>query len=183
MMTFEKEQITAIKIVLGSLQYQGIPINKTVEEAVKYFRMYYRNFADQRYVKLALIHIRAYLEMGFVYDEFKELFDEMLKELGESRQSLFSNLNRGAKAGKAPGKSEVRSMIRRWSSSRYHTTTIDEVISDILGKVEEKQKGIYYYHSNANPQNQHLDDVYELVVSEYETYLHDISRNKYFKLD
>ena len=61
---------------------------------------------------------------------------------------------------------------------------INELIQDILDKVVNKKVGIYYYNSNPAPdKGNNMDgDLYELVVSEKETYFHDIKRRKYFTI-
>ena len=39
--------------------------------------------------------------------------------------------------------------------------------------------GIYYYHSNNNPKGKD-DNIYELVITEEETFLYDVIRKKYY---
>lgn len=177
-----KEKIAALKIILGSLEYQNISIIKTMKNIMKYLCDYFESSSEKKYIEIALLHIKAYIEMGFVYDELKDEFDYFFNMAGESKNEIFlsANVNRAFTKGKS--KSEIKSMIRRWSSSKYHTKSIDEVVEDIVQKVENRSIGIYYYHSNENPKNPRADEVYELVIGEFESYLHDINRNKYYKL-
>ena len=100
---------------------------------------------------------------------------------GVSKEEIYRNVS-GENQSRKTSRSEIRSMIRRWTSSKYHTKSKDEVVEDIMDKVERRSMGIYYYHSNQNPKNPKLDDVYVLVINEFESYFHDIKRNKYFKL-
>lgn len=177
-----KETIAVLKIILGSLAYQDLSVTKTVREIVSQLCSYYREFSEKKYLELALLYIKVYLEMGFVYDELKEVFEQVFILWGEPKENFYDVLSINSGDKKKCSKSEVKSMIRRWSSSKYHTKTIDEVVEDILEKVEKQTKGIYYYHSNENPKQSRLDEVYELVIGDFESYLHDINRNKYYKL-
>lgn len=177
-----KEYEAALKIIYGSLAYQNLSVTVTVEKIMRFFFSCYEGSGEKRYLDLAFLHLKVYLEMGFVYEEQKELFDALFLLAGEDKEPFFRELNGQGKAGKEYSKNEIKSMIRRWSSSRYHTKTIDEVVEDILEKVGKKEIGIYYYHSNNNPKQARNDEVYELVIGEFESYLHDINRNKYYKL-
>ncbi len=181
-MNYQKETIAALKVILGSLAYQELSVTKTLGQIVKKLCAYYQEFLDEKYLELALLYIKVYLEMGFVYEESKEVFEEVFRLLGEDKENYYEMLCASSGEKKKYSKSDVRSMIRRWSSSKYHTKTIDEVVEDILEKVEKQTKGIYYYHSNENPKQAHMDEVYELVIGDFESYLHDINRNKYYKL-
>ena len=174
-----KETIAAIKLIIGSLPYQGISVINTMKKVMEYLCVYYEKTLEKKYLEIALIHMRAYIELGFVYDELKHPFDFVLKLAGVSKEEIYRNVSGENQSTKKVSKSEVRSMIRRWTSSKYHTKSKDEVVEDIIDKVERRLLGIYYYHSNQNPKS---DDVYELVINEFESYFHDIKRNKYFKL-
>lgn len=177
-----KENVAALKLMLGSLAYQELSITKTVEQVVTRLCRYYQEFSDKKYLELALLYIKVYLEMGFVYDELKEVFEQALILWGEPKEAFYKAFEVSGSEKKKYSKNEIKSMIRRWSSSKYHTKTIDEVVEDIQEKVEKQSHGIYYYHSNENPKQSHMDEVYELVIGEHESYLHDISRNKYYRL-
>ncbi len=181
-MNYNNETIAALKIILGSLAYQNMSVTKTMEQIVLRLCEYYKEFSDRSYLELALLYIKVYLELGFVYDELREVFDQVFSLGNESKESFYERFRISRVDKGKCSKSEIRSMIRRWSSSKYHTKTIDEVVEDILEKVEQQTKGIYYYHSNENPKQPRMDEVYELVIGEYEAYLHDINRSKYYRL-
>lgn len=176
-----KETTAALKLIIGSLPYQGISIINTMNKVMEYLCIYYEKTLEKKYLEIAMMHMRAYIELGFVYDELKHQFDFILKLAGVSKEEIYRNVS-GENQARKTSRSEIRSMIRRWTSSKYHTKSKDEVVEDIMDKVERRSMGIYYYHSNQNPKNPKLDDVYVLVINEFESYFHDIKRNKYFKL-
>lgn len=177
-----KETAAALKLMLGSLAYQDLSITKTVEQVITQLCLLYQKSSDEKYLELALLYIKIYLEMGFVYDELAGVFDRVFTLWEKPKEAFYEAFQVGGSEKRKYSKNEIKSMIRRWSSSKYHTKTIDEVVEDILEKLEKQSHGIYYYHSNENPKQSHLDEVYELVIGEYESYLHDINRNKYYRL-
>ncbi len=181
-MNENKETTAAIKLIIGSLPYQGISVINTMKKVMEYLCIYYEKTLEKKYLEIAIMHMRAYIELGFVYDELKRQFDFVLTLAGVSKKEIYRNVSGENQSAKKISKSEIRSMIRRWTSSKYHTKTKDEVVEDIIDKVERRSMGIYYYHSNQNPKNPKSDDVYALVINEFESYFHDIKRNKYFKL-
>lgn len=176
----KKEELAAVRIILGSLKYQDISISATIEHIVRFLCRHYEVSKNKSYLDLAVMYIQEYLNMGFVYGEYGELFDQVFTLSGNSKEYMLpvSSMQRKKRISKG----EIRSMIRRWSSSKHHTNNIDDVINDILAKVEVGEEGIYYYHSNERPSKNQIDEVYELVISQTESYLRDINRNKYHKL-
>lgn len=156
-----KETTAALKLIIGSLPYQGISIINTMNKVMEYLCIYYEKTLEKKYLEIAMMHMRAYIELGFVYDELKHQFDFILKLAGVSKEEIYRNVS-GENQSRKTSRSEIRSMIRRWTSSKYHTKSKDEVVEDIMDKVERRSMGIYYYHSNQNPKNPKLDDVYVL---------------------
>ena len=84
-----KRYIEAIKFAAGSLQYKDIPVKKTFCDTVTQLYHYYENNNDIRYLEVAALHIQAYLEMGFLYEEYEELFNRILLSLGTTREIQF----------------------------------------------------------------------------------------------
>lgn len=181
-MIYKKEEIAAIKIVLGSLEYQSISISVTMDYATDLFCQLFQNSKDKKFLNLAVMHIIAYLEMGFVYDEHKEYFDKVFNLLQIDRESVLPQTLYAGNRSRKTSRNEIRNMIHRWSSSKYHTKTKEEVIEDIMEKVKNRKIGIYCYHSNQNPNSAGMDDIYELVINEVEIYLRDVRKNKFHKI-
>lgn len=174
-------EIEAIKLALGTIHYSNGAIKEVFFTCIEKYLELYELFNDKKFLNNALLHMQAFFEMGFTYEEFPEIFDQVLSKAQTTRSEAFPKLFYSSKKVKLT-KSQVRSMIHRWSASKYHTLTINELVDDIIEKVVKKQIGIYYYHSNKNP-NRDNDDLYELVISENEAFFHDIARKKYFTFD
>lgn len=172
------EEVEAIKLALGTVQYSGISIKVSFELCLRKYLELFEHTGDSRYLRNALLHMQAFLEMGFVYEEFADLFDRILSEIGFDKEEVFPKRFYSVAKVKLV-KGEVRKMIPRWSASKYHTLPINEVVNDIIEKVTKKREGHYYYHSNQNPQKKD-DDIYELVITNEECFFYDISRKKYY---
>ena len=72
----------------------------------------------------------------------------------------------------------IRSLIPRWTSTKYHSGKIEKVIKDIQEKILTKKVGLYSYHSNLSPRKTAVDDPYILLVKPTEALFFDINRRK-----
>lgn len=172
------EEIEAIKIAIGTVHYSGGSVKNTFFLILKKYIELYDFTADDTYLKNALLHMHAFFEMGFSYEENSELFNLVLKKAKVDKKEVFPKRCYNARKVRL-NKSQVRNMIRRWSPSSYHTLTISEVVEDIINKVKNKENGCYFYHSNNNPQKD-IDDVYELFISDTECFFYDIEKKLYY---
>ncbi len=175
----ERDIIEAIKLLYGSLGYRNISVEKTLEILMNQFINLFQLTQDKEYCSVAFLHIKAYLELGFVYEQHKDTFDLILATNNVDKDSFFDQISIEKNY---LSKTDLRRIIKRWSASKYHTKSINEVIEEIIEYVNNKRYGVYYYHSNQNPQKKEADDVYELIINEYESYLHDLKRNRFYKL-
>ncbi len=168
-----QQYVEAIKLATGSVQYKNLSVKQTFFMSVKQLYEYYKNMDNACYLEIALLHIQAYLEMGFPYDEGREIFDPVIEETGSTKELTFPNKFYVAKTIKL-NRTQVRSMIRKWPPSPHQTMKIDEVVDDIISKVKGKENGIFYYKCAATK------DIYELVISEKETFFHDMQRGIFY---
>lgn len=166
------QYMEAIKLAVGGVQYRGLSVKKTLIEAVRQLKSFNTNSEDDRYLEVAALYIQAYLEMGFSYDEGAEIFDEVLNSLGTSREIKFSKKFYLTKQVRL-NKSQVRRMIGRWPASPHQKMKINEVVEDIIKRVRDREKGIFYYKCEVT------HDAYELVISDSEMFFHDL-KNGYF---
>lgn len=170
-------KIEAIKIVLGTLPYVGISVEDAMKMIVSEFEYFYEISNSEKYLQCALLHIQAYLEMGFNYNED---FNKILNVLGIERDDIFPKKFYTEKI--KLNKSQVRSMLGKWKPG--NTMKIGEVVEDIINRVKFQREGIVYYKNDGTKKDlQNMDseiEVYELVINKKETYFHDIKRKKYF---
>ncbi|MBQ4564588.1 MAG: hypothetical protein IJA58_08905 [Lachnospiraceae bacterium] len=140
----------------------------------------YEQNGEKGYLHTAVARIQAYLELGFCYEQERELIDNILSELGTSREEQFPQ--RFYRTEPIPlTKPRIRRLIKPWSSSKYHTMSIELVPDDIIGKVMRKELGVYEYHSNANPSGG-FDRMYILYVDPDNSYIFNMQTGKYYLL-
>ncbi|EET61504.1 hypothetical protein BRYFOR_06679 [Marvinbryantia formatexigens DSM 14469] len=168
--------IEAIKMAAGSVQYKNLSVKTTMIKAAEQLYWYYEKLKDMRYLETAMLHMQAYLEMGFAYDEGAEVFERILEGLGTTREIQFPDKFYASKKIKL-NKSRVRSMLRRWPASSRQGMKIGEVVEDIITKVRTKETGIFGYECAAT------GDFYELVVGEEETFFHDIRSGIFYTFE
>lgn len=169
----ELRYVEAIKFAAGSLQYKNVPVQQTFREAVSQLYWYYENLGGDEYLQTATLHIQAYLEMGFSYEENADLFNDVLQKLGTTRDLKFPKRYYSSKQVKL-NKTQVRSMIKKWPASPHQEMKINEVVDDIITKVQTHECGIYYYKCAVT------GDMYELVISDQEIFFHDVVRGSFF---
>lgn len=168
--------IDAIKFAAGSLQYKNISVKQTFSDVVSQLYWYYKNLDEKDYLRVAVLHIQAYLEMGFSYEDNLELFNEILKQLGTTRELKFPKKFYASKKIKL-NKSQVRSMIGKWPASPHQKMKIDEVVNDIISKIKNKENGIFYYKCAVT------ENLYELVISTKEIFFHDVARGIFYTFE
>lgn len=165
--------IEAIKFAAGCLQYKNLSVKKTFRDAVSQLYWYYEQLGEKEYLGVAALHIQAYLEMGFPYEDNADLFNEVLGQLGTTREIKFPQRFYVSKVIRL-NKSQVRSMIKKWPASPHQKMKINEVVDDIIRKVKNKENGIFYYQCVVT------GDLYELVISIKEIFFHDIARGIFY---
>lgn len=169
----DKSYVEAIKLAAGFLQYKNISVKQTFVDAVSQLYWYYKNLGNQEYLNTATLHIQAYLEMGFPYEENMDIFDSILHELGLTKEMKFPKRFYASQKVKL-NKSQVKRMIKKWPASPHQKMKIDEVVQDIINKIKSKDNGIFYYNCAVT------GDLYELVISKEEIFFHDIVRGIFY---
>ena len=75
----------------------------------------------------------------------------------------------------------LKKMIPHWTASKYHTAKISSVLQEIRKLIAEAEIGTYIYNSNQNRNNlRSYNDIYLLIVTEYNAVFFDINRKKAF---
>lgn len=172
----QERYVEAIKLAAGSAQYKNLSVKSTIITAISQLYHYYEYENNTNYLDIAILHIQAYLEMGFDYEESSEIFDKILETLGMTKELKFPRKYYKSKKIKL-NKTQVKSMIRKWPASPHQTMKIKEVVDDIIEKVRNQKIGIYYYQCAVT------EDMYELVINEKEIFFHDLRRRIFYTFD
>ena len=179
-MDFEvyREEIESTKLALNSASRRGISREHIIKGTIERLLQFYDEEAKSEYLTSALLYMQTYLELGMEYHKCEDLFDDVLRKGNFDRREIFPKPFYAAKKVKL-NKNQVRSMIRKWSTSNQNTMPIPQVVDDIIQKVKNKEKGVYYYRNHL-PGSGINDDIYELVVQDEECYFHDIRWERYY---
>ena len=173
--------IDIIKMEVNALNYVEMSTRQCLEKMIYYLNKYYEMEQDRKYLICIVLHLQAYLEMGYDYSDNEEYFNNILERLGTDKETMFPKKFYHSTKIKL-NKSQVRSMIGKWSAS--NSMSITEVVDDIIEKVKEHKQGIYYYRNNRGRKMELTEtingELYELIISEKDCYFHDIKRKKYF---
>lgn len=171
-----RHYVEAIKLAAGSVQYKNLSVTDTLQCAISQLYEYYCCTQRKNYLHVALLHIQAYLEMGFDYENKSDIFDKILNCLDTSKEEAFPQKYYTSKIVKI-NKSQIKSMIRRWPASGKQKYRLDEVVEDIIYKVKSKDKGIFHYKCEVTK------DIYELVINETEIFFHDLVRGIFYTFE
>lgn len=179
-MDFEvyREEIEEIKLAVSTASRRGVPREHTLTGSIERLLDYYAEEPKNEYLTGALLNIQAYLELGMEYSKYEDLFERVLRKGNLDKREVFPKPFYSARKVKL-NKSQVRGMIRKWSTSSKNTMPIPEVVEDIITKVKNREKGVYYYHNHVTGSGME-DDIYELVIQGEECYFHDIKWGRYY---
>lgn len=157
-------EIEAIKLSVEMLSHTGLSLNNTFVMSIQYLLKYYNlsNDKGKGYLVQAAIQIQAYMELGFIYEDHSMLFDEVARALGTTKKEMYPKEYYHSKKVSLT-KSSVRSMLGRWPSTKNRTTSINQIVDEIIEKVKLKEKGIYRYECTHSTKSQ-IKSMYELVI-------------------
>ena len=173
-----RAEIEASKLATGVGARLGVPREQTLILSMEQLLRFYECNPLEEYLTGALIQIQAYLELGMDYRKHADLFEKILDLCGLDKNEVFPRRYYGAVKVKL-NKTQVRGMLRRWVPSRRGGLRIGQVVEDIMEKVSQNEKGVYYYRNELN--DPHMgDDIYELIIEEEDVYFHDIKCDRYY---
>lgn len=177
----ERVMVEAIKLSVGRLEATGLSAKEVLEESIEYLSNLYTRTQRVEYLQKARIHIQAYSELGFLYNNHMELFytlEGLLKKEGYGTEQLKRYKTKKIIANK----SQVRGVLGRWSP-KNHSMPINEVVMDIIVKVQNHQKGCYNYWTEQRYGQYCRRFEYELRIQNDEAVLYDAYKNYYYTLE
>lgn len=179
-MNFEayRGDMEAIKVSLESCARLGLDRKEILVNSIGHFLKYYGQNEEKENLLGAVLHLRVYLELGFLYEEHEGMFDKVLNLYGGSVGDMYGGGIYVPETIKL-NKSQVRNMLRRWYPAKQNAMKIGQVVEDIIKKVKEKKEGVHFYKNHA-ANSVMGNDVYELVINKKECYFHDINFGRYF---
>ncbi len=168
----QRGMIEIIKLSINSFVYMDLSPKLELIQIIKLIYWWYELGKKSLYLESCILHIVAYMEMGY---DYLDLFDEILQESHINKEELcrYTRIEIKIKLNK----SQVRGIIGKWKAG--NEIKITDVVDDIIKKVSKQEMGIFYYE-NGKKRPGIINDRYELVITENECYFHDIKKNKFY---
>ncbi len=184
-MLYDAVEIEAIKISIGRVEAIGLSSYKVLEKSVIWLTEKYDEVHDDRYLKKAVWHIYAFLDLGYPYEKCQRVFDSVLERLGEKQEGIFPGHRWRYKRVKLT-KGNIGGILGKWNPS-IHSMKIDDAINDIINKTEQGEKGQYLYYSGKiveqSEEKKLWKNTFMLYINEEESILQDINKNIYYMLE
>lgn len=190
----EKLIVESIKLALANLQLSGMAPQEVIICSIRYLL---ENCTVRRkekeesknaesasgkrdaMLKKAILFIQVYIELGFTYESYAELFGQVFQEAGLTDDEVLFFKRRFAQKLRL-NKSKIDSVLGRWNP-KYHSNTKKEVIDDIMEKIKNQEQGEYFYYSKQKYSEQ--EDVYQLVVEQDSSYFCHVNKQKYYEFE
>ena len=183
-MVYNQVEIKAIQLSLGNLENQGISVKEVLLHSIDWLDEKYKATADIRYIYKAIWHIFAYLEFGFLYDDGKDRFCEIVKCVRKKPEEIFADYINKYKIVPLK-KSAIRKLLGRWNP-KLHSMKIEDAVNDIIEKVTKKELGKFLYHSGKviveNDKASLWEHTFWLFIKEDEILFYDVNKNIYYMI-
>lgn len=167
------------KVILAELQGPEHPAPKVIEDILCHFMVLSSSsLPDPDIMKSASQYILAYLQLGFSYMDHQVLFDKVLQKADISPEVIAPLQLQNYKI--ALNKTQLRSIMGRWTASPYNSHTITAAVDDIISHVLKKETGSYHYYTAKKDGS--YTALYQLTVSSSYALFHDVFNNKFYQL-
>lgn len=188
----EKLIVESIKLALANLQLSGMAPQEVIICSIRYLMesCAVQRKEEAKNIELAsgkrdamlrkvILFIQVYIELGFAYESYAELFEQVFHEAGLTDDEVLFFKRRFAQRLKL-SKSKIDFILGRWNP-KYHSNTKKEVIDDIMEKIKNQEQGEYFYYSKQKYSKQ--EDVYQLVVERDSSYFCHVNKQKYYEFE
>lgn len=173
----ERLQETNI-IKFAAESYVGVGGNPFVlfTESAEWLYDCYKDTKDVICLKAAKQIIRAYMEMGLLYEAAKETFDKILDASGvlfeeEFPTGIYSQEKVKCKV------TQIRETLGYWPHTSEKQYNAEWISKDIMEKVKNKEYGCFYYGKRKN------EITIELLILEEDAYLMDLEKKRIYVLE
>lgn len=181
-MLYNSVEVEAIKLSVKNLENKNISSKEVLLRSIVYLEKNYLLNEKKEYLEKAVWHIYAYLELGFTYDDGKELFEKIFDYMGIRIVDIFPDRQWNSEKV-ILNKTNIRNILGRWNPV-LHSMKIEDVVKDILVKVSNKEVGEHLYYCGKIIENTHdrilWEHTFKLYVDLSEAFLLDVNKNKYY---
>ncbi|GAA0803340.1 hypothetical protein GCM10008910_36410 [Faecalicatena orotica] len=181
-MFYDGVEVAGIKMSVAGIESLGISSKQVLLKSIKYLRSDFEKFQEAGYLKKAMWHIYAYMELGHPFCDVEEEFHIILDYLHLNKKDVFPDEKWLYKAMPL-NKSVIRNILGKWSPN-LHSMKIADAVQDIMKNITEKREGVYTYYSGkvlAQEGDKTLwDKTFKLYIQSDEAILYDVNSKKYY---
>lgn len=165
------------KIIMFAAQsYMGMGGNpvELFKESAEWLYDCYEKTGDEICLKAAVQIVKVYMEFGLAYKSGESLFQKILEAAGTTVEEEFPKRLYPSNVLK-PKVSPIRDALGYWPKTSEDSMNVDEVVKDILEKLQKQEHGCYLYGKKRGEVG------YELLILEENSYLVDFQKHKVFQ--
>lgn len=183
-MFYNQVEIKSIVIAVQNIEAAGLNSKDVLLNSIIWLREQYEIEQNEFYLKKAVWHIYAYLELGYTYESGEKEFVKVLKYLQMDAEELFPK-KEWVYNKIILKKSTVSRVLGKWHPY-FQSMKIDEAVSDIINKTKRRENGKYIYHCGKIVEQYGDSTLWEktfvLRITKNEAILQDVNRGKYYIL-
>lgn len=173
--------LQAIKLIICGLFYSDTAVEQTIRHTIITLVTMFDLTDDKVYLEIGYAYICAYINLGFKYSALKPEADYILKRLNLRQEIEFSK--ESLLTAKIPlTRSRLNKMIGRWPASVYNSHKKNDVINDIITKINYNQLGEYTYYTASDAMKIKVA-YYKLIVKTDSAFFHDINKQRFYLIE
>ncbi len=172
------ERLKAVELAYRVISYTGLSPKSILILSIQEQKRLYDLHGEKEILEAAVLQIRVYCKMGYLYDSQKVLFDPILSELNMQKKDVLPCRVDHAIQIKKLTKTRIRSMIKGWNVSGKQICTATQLVEEIYQNLVEHRNGVYLYNSEGDEKSMSRIRSYELVIREEECYFYDMIKDE-----
>lgn len=184
-MLYNAVEVEIIKLATCNIEGVGLNSKEVLLNSIIWLKESYERTREIVYLRKAVWHIYAYLDMGYPYVDGHEEFQKILEYLHMDEEEVFPFRKWRTKKILLK-KGNIRNLLGRWSGN-LHSMKINDVVEDIIKNVLDMKEGEYIYHCGRElccERDEKLwEHTFKLSINCEEAILHDVNANKYYILN
>lgn len=162
-------------IKFAAESYMGSGGNPVIlfTESAEWLYDCYTKTGDEICLKAARQIVKAYMELGFIYNDGEAVFGKILEASGTTVQQQFQGWLYPSSTIKRSSL-QIREILGFWPKSSKKEYNVDRIVKDILDKLQKRECGCFYY--GRRPE----EITFELLILDENAYLLALEKKKVY---
>ncbi|MGN1156084.1 MAG: hypothetical protein ACI4TK_07900 [Agathobacter sp.] len=182
---YDKVLVHSIVLALSNFGWNDLPKKELLLNSITWLHEKYKQDGEKAHLYKAINHAYAFLQLGFEYEQGKEIFEPIVEELGITVEEVFPAREWVYKK-MALTKCNIRNVLNRWNP-KLHSMKSQDVVDDIYDNIRYKRLGEYLYHSGKvlcqDGEKVLWENTYWLYVREDRNVFYNVNLNKYYTFE